>query len=454
MEKKTIGKFISTMRKANGMTQKELGEKLFVSDKTVSRWECDESLPELSLIPVIAEIFGVTTDELLRGERNNPDRDMARTAEDINKEKIKSDKQFNRMLHLKSKEYKYLTIISVGITMLGLMIAAIINLGFFEGLIAFCTAAVLFVTSEICQICFTINARIITDEDDEAYTAKMQKANTSFVTTAVTVSFFNIASLIFCLPLVDGADFGLVFEDWLVYGALFAVIGFIISYIVYELFISISFVNNGLLIFDEAEKEKYFQKRSLLKKICAVSLCILLILYVCLGVLDSVSRSDYAEKLVFNTCEEFKEYVENDCKKAFSDGYAYTDYSYGFTYVETLPPLDITYDSDTSNDVTNEEDANTGHGYENFAEHGKILDDSGNVICEYFYYPILYQEIIFGENNDRTPITVIPMQAYRDTCSKFDNIQSFIEVLMVIDIVAAALVYSFVKKYKIYKKFK
>ena len=82
MEKKTIGKFISALRKANGMTQKELGEKLFVSDKTVSRWECDECTPELSLIPSIAEIFGITTDELLRGERNNPDREAV-TSEDL-----------------------------------------------------------------------------------------------------------------------------------------------------------------------------------------------------------------------------------------------------------------------------------------------------------------------------------------------------------------------------------
>ena len=50
MEKKTIGKFISALRKANGMTQKELGEKLYVSDKTVSRWECDECAPDLSLL--------------------------------------------------------------------------------------------------------------------------------------------------------------------------------------------------------------------------------------------------------------------------------------------------------------------------------------------------------------------------------------------------------------------
>ena len=39
MEKKTIGCFIATLRKANGMTQKDLAERLNVSDKTVSRWE-------------------------------------------------------------------------------------------------------------------------------------------------------------------------------------------------------------------------------------------------------------------------------------------------------------------------------------------------------------------------------------------------------------------------------
>ena len=68
MEKKTIGQFIAILRKANGMTQKDLAEKLNVSDKAVSRWERDECAPDLSLIPVIAEIFQVTADELLTEE--------------------------------------------------------------------------------------------------------------------------------------------------------------------------------------------------------------------------------------------------------------------------------------------------------------------------------------------------------------------------------------------------
>ena len=83
MEAKTIGKFITALRKANGMTQKDLAEKLNVSDKSVSRWERDEGAPDLSLIPVIAEIFDVTCDELLRGERKSPvEREAAREAKE------------------------------------------------------------------------------------------------------------------------------------------------------------------------------------------------------------------------------------------------------------------------------------------------------------------------------------------------------------------------------------
>lgn len=69
MEKKTMGGYLAALRRANGMTQRELAERLNVSDKSVSRWERDEGAPDLTLIPVIAEVFGVTCDELLRGER-------------------------------------------------------------------------------------------------------------------------------------------------------------------------------------------------------------------------------------------------------------------------------------------------------------------------------------------------------------------------------------------------
>ena len=71
MTKNTIGQFIAALRKANGMTQQEVADRLNVSNKAVSRWERDECSPDITLIPAIAEMFGVTCDELLRGERLN-----------------------------------------------------------------------------------------------------------------------------------------------------------------------------------------------------------------------------------------------------------------------------------------------------------------------------------------------------------------------------------------------
>ena len=59
MEKKTIGTFLSALRKANGMTQQEVADKLNISNKTVSKWERDEGCPEIMMLPAIAELYSV-----------------------------------------------------------------------------------------------------------------------------------------------------------------------------------------------------------------------------------------------------------------------------------------------------------------------------------------------------------------------------------------------------------
>lgn len=69
MEKKTMGSFMAALRKANGLTQQQVADKLNVSNKTISKWECNEGCPEISMLPVIAELYSVSADELLRGER-------------------------------------------------------------------------------------------------------------------------------------------------------------------------------------------------------------------------------------------------------------------------------------------------------------------------------------------------------------------------------------------------
>lgn len=61
---------IRSLRKERGMTQKELAEKLSISDKTVSRWESGVQLPEAALLPDLSEVFGVSIDELYGIERD------------------------------------------------------------------------------------------------------------------------------------------------------------------------------------------------------------------------------------------------------------------------------------------------------------------------------------------------------------------------------------------------
>lgn len=64
-----FGHFVAEQRKALGLTQKELGDRLFVSDKTVSKWERGASLPNIALLGPLADALEVTITELLNGER-------------------------------------------------------------------------------------------------------------------------------------------------------------------------------------------------------------------------------------------------------------------------------------------------------------------------------------------------------------------------------------------------
>ena len=73
MDYKKIGEFISLERKAKKLTQAKLAEKLFVSEKTISKWENGNGVPDTSILQKLCEIFGVSLNELLSGERVSED---------------------------------------------------------------------------------------------------------------------------------------------------------------------------------------------------------------------------------------------------------------------------------------------------------------------------------------------------------------------------------------------
>ena len=70
MDLKKIGSFLKKLRKEKEITQEELAEMLYVSGRTVSRWETGTNMPDISLLVDIAEIFDVSIPEIINGERN------------------------------------------------------------------------------------------------------------------------------------------------------------------------------------------------------------------------------------------------------------------------------------------------------------------------------------------------------------------------------------------------
>lgn len=71
MDQYKIGRFIAENRKQKNMTQEMLGEKLGVTNKTVSRWETGKYMPDLDTIPVLCDELDISVNELLCGERLN-----------------------------------------------------------------------------------------------------------------------------------------------------------------------------------------------------------------------------------------------------------------------------------------------------------------------------------------------------------------------------------------------
>ena len=68
----TIGKRIALLRKEKGLTQEELAKHMDVSPQAVSKWENDQTCPDISALPKLARLFGVTVDELLEGREKLP----------------------------------------------------------------------------------------------------------------------------------------------------------------------------------------------------------------------------------------------------------------------------------------------------------------------------------------------------------------------------------------------
>lgn len=84
----TLGKRIAMLRRQKCLKQEDLANTLGVSSQAVSKWENDQTCPDISLLPKLAELLGVTVDELLSGEKQ----ELAQTAKVLPPEERKDIK--------------------------------------------------------------------------------------------------------------------------------------------------------------------------------------------------------------------------------------------------------------------------------------------------------------------------------------------------------------------------
>ena len=160
MEKKTMGSFLAALRRANGMTQKELAERLNVSDKSVSRWERDDGAPDLALIPVIAEVFGVTCDELLRGER------AAAGEEQGAQSTPKGEQQKKHLLAASLSRFRSRCCIALACSFGGFLVAMAFNSALDRALLGFFLGAAFFVAAAAAEA-VQLNAALLAIHDEE-----------------------------------------------------------------------------------------------------------------------------------------------------------------------------------------------------------------------------------------------------------------------------------------------
>ena len=124
MTRQTIGAFLATQRKAHGYTQEEVADKLGISNRTLSKWETDRSSPDILYLPALADLYGVTVDEILRGERTKQE-EIPLSPEEQNKKEEQSQRAKRALQRRRLASFSAKTYIAYGVAAGGLLLVLI-----------------------------------------------------------------------------------------------------------------------------------------------------------------------------------------------------------------------------------------------------------------------------------------------------------------------------------------
>lgn len=421
MEAKTMGSFIAALRKANGMTQKDLAEKLNVSDKSVSRWERDEGAPDLSLIPVIAEVFGITCDELLRGERKPESQRQESAAEEPLTPK--ADKQRQRLLKASITKYRSRMLIAAAIACLGLIAAMICNFAFQRASLGFFIALIFYLAGGVCLAVFMNNALFaVSDEEEDADVLQYKKQVRSLFGMGMGLLAGLLLATLPLVLLVEDAYWGLGAGSWLATALGFLLLGAVVFLIARHLL-------EGRRIAGSENASPAAIKNWRLKSI--VGLCcagVLLITFACSAVMLDLDRLGEAQGEVFTDFASFKAFMETDASSFQYDGAMYTAVT-ELTYDENGEPVTLPEDEYMMDEVRLSDGTPEGRLLGTFQWKNQTVQH--------------YSVEEAGEGNLR--FTVVTDHAWRDAKAAQQNGFVFCALLCLLEVAAALLIYKKLK---------
>lgn len=128
MEMVSIGKFIASLRKEKDLTQEQLGEKLGVTNKTVSRWETGTYLPPAEMLLSMSELFSVSINEILSGRRLS-DEEYKKSAEENLRQTVAAS-SFEVKERLEYFKKKWLREHIAPMIIMGIIVIAVLAAGF------------------------------------------------------------------------------------------------------------------------------------------------------------------------------------------------------------------------------------------------------------------------------------------------------------------------------------
>ena len=163
MDLAKIGKFIKEMRKAKGLTQMQLAEKLMLSEKTISKWECGNGFPDATLILPLCKELDITANELLSGKtlKDNEYKDSA----EQNIVTLQSINQKSTKLLLTSEIV--VGVLAVVVLLGGVLVAALVDLPTWARILMIAGAFVLFIVA--------MHFSMIIEKDAGLYECKLCK---------------------------------------------------------------------------------------------------------------------------------------------------------------------------------------------------------------------------------------------------------------------------------------